>query len=156
MPLRTTDRQPLQPNKIGNIKKDQKVFHLPATKEIFTNHSDYANRLLQLESRIWTCAVSFKKGLTFYEAQKSEEKLATKIAQLPIPIHKTLCCLVANFGAARIERLVDSSFEFFKYRYIIGEPIGVGVLRKNQKMKKVKRILFCSLVSILTFCAKWL
>ena len=126
MPLRTSDRQPLVPVNLGPLPKSQKVYYLPATKEIFTTHTDYANRLIQLEEKSWTCAVSFKKGLSYYEAQQSEEKLATRIASLPIPIHRALCCLVANFGLGRVERVVESCFEFLRYRYVIGEPIFGG------------------------------
>jgi len=124
MPLRASDRQPLAPNPTPpDTHPTEKIFYCEPTKEVFKSHSEYVDRLVELKQNIWMCAVSFKKGMTYLEAQQSEEKLATRIAQLPIPIHRALCCLVAHFGSAKVEKLSEACYVFLKDRFLIGEPV---------------------------------
>ena len=141
MPLSAVDRQPLVTSAVDPDKlKCKQVFYLKETQEIFTDHTKYCDRLLSLEQKTWMCAISFKKGLTYSEAQSSEERLAQRVSQLPVPIHRALCCLVVNFGPHRVDRLVNGCFNFLEDKYLIGEPVVLGGKNTQQPDATIESI----------------
>jgi len=56
------------------INADSEVFYLETTNECFTNYEEYFERMMLLNSCIWTCAITGRSGLTFDEAKESEKE----------------------------------------------------------------------------------
>ncbi|RCN26613.1 hypothetical protein ANCCAN_27660 [Ancylostoma caninum] len=57
-----------------NVKLTDKVYYLEASNEIFTTYDEFFERMIQLNSTLFSCEYTGKTGLTYFEALDSEKQ----------------------------------------------------------------------------------
>ncbi|CAI5442653.1 unnamed protein product [Caenorhabditis angaria] len=116
-PFRRAEKPP-------DLKYDTKVFYLEATNEIFLRHEDYFNRVIELNSTVWSCAYTRKTNLTFFEALESEKEAHDSLSHFPDFLEKPIIFIVKNFtNRGRFEDLVNDCYNIMKERFFIGEEV---------------------------------
>ncbi|CAB3405396.1 unnamed protein product [Caenorhabditis bovis] len=108
----------------NDVSPDTKVFFLEATQEIFTNHDDYYKRMVLLNSTCWSCALTRKTNLTYFEAVESEQEAANDLSIFPDYLVKPILFIVSNYTKrGRFEDLVNDIFWIMKDRFFISEEV---------------------------------
>ncbi|CAD5216514.1 unnamed protein product [Bursaphelenchus xylophilus] len=100
-------------------RKSSKVYFCEETGEAFESYEKLFDRMLTLNTSLWTCAVTLKSGLTFEEAMKSE-----KSAHQGFPIYgqKPLYFFVKKyFREDSIENVVSELTDWMRNRFFKGE-----------------------------------
>lgn len=114
--------------------------------------SAYFERLIQLNSMEWTCALTGKTGLTFEEALESEREAQVRfvyfflkllqefIDTFPEYLEGPILFLIHQFSArSRIDDLVNDIYVAIRDRFFIGEELTYR--EKNSNSKKDARVL---------------
>ncbi|XP_064483947.1 bromodomain adjacent to zinc finger domain protein 1A-like isoform X1 [Ornithodoros turicata] len=115
----------------ADLKPDDEVFCCKVTAEVFDNYEEYFARVILCNSLVWTCSVTGKPGLTFQDAQHSEEQAISMLKQFPAGLRKPLLYLATLTRRGRLADLCDDVFSFARDRYFIGETVEVTI--KSQK-----------------------
>jgi len=72
---------------------------------------------------VWSCAITGRSGLTYQEAEESEEKALKQLASFPAYLQKPILYLATKTQRSRITDLNDDIFVFAKDRFFIGESV---------------------------------
>ncbi|CAD5211987.1 unnamed protein product [Bursaphelenchus okinawaensis] len=100
-------------------KKNSKVYYCEETKEVFQSYEKLFDRMLMLNSSLWTCAVTLKSGLTFEEAMKSEKNAHSGF---PLYGQRPLYFFVKNyFQDDSIDKVVKNIMKWMSKRFFKGE-----------------------------------
>ena len=74
---------------------------------------------------MWSCSVTGRSGLTFQEAEESEEKALKQLASFPTSLQKPILFLASKTQRSRLADLNDDVFVFAKDRFFKGETVDV-------------------------------
>lgn len=74
-------------------------------------------------SLVWTCSLTGKSGLTFQDAQDSEEAARDMLTSFPLVLRKPILYIASLTNRGRLIDLLDDVFLFVKDRYFIGEEV---------------------------------
>ena len=74
---------------------------------------------------MWSCAITGRAGLTYQEAEESEEKALKQLATFPDYLQRPILYLANKTQRSRLEFLNDDVFVFAKDRFFIGEVVEV-------------------------------
>ena len=107
----------------ANLKPDELVFYFKPTQEIFQDYDEYFERTILCNSLVWTCILTGKSGLTYAEAQESENKAKKIVTQIPSGLVRGILFLLTLTRRGNIKDLIDDIFGFVKDRYFIGETV---------------------------------
>ena len=93
------------------------------------NHIVYCRkffeRIILCNSLVWSCSITGRSGLTYQEAEESEEKALKQLASFPAYLQKPILYLASKTQRSRIADLNDDVFGFAKDRFFIGEILDV-------------------------------
>nr|CAG8435233.1 9011_t:CDS:10 [Entrophospora candida] len=118
-------------------QKDQQVWLIPYTGQIFLNYSEYLNNTALYNQPLWQCAVTGKLNLTYADALESEQKHREQLDEkFPEGLKKPILKIV-QFSLERLDDLVTTIYESFKNRYTVGEIVNVVIDEKKSKAKIV-------------------
>ncbi|KAH7696124.1 bromodomain containing protein, partial [Aphelenchoides avenae] len=118
------------------LKPDSHVYYLKQSGEVFVDYNSYFERLMQLNSMVWTCSATRRTGLTFEEALESE-RTASPSKKFPQPLELAIMYFVQRFSKRYgIDDLVNDIYEVLRERYFINEPVFFG-----GKFKRVARVI---------------
>ncbi|KAK6058074.1 PHD-finger [Cooperia oncophora] len=106
----------------ANAKLTDKVFFLEASNEIFLTYDEFFERMIQLNSTLFSCEFTGKTGLTFFEALESEKQAMRALGNFPPQLEQSVLYLVRkHLCRGRFEDLLNDVSLFMKDRYFVGE-----------------------------------
>ncbi|CAJ0914464.1 unnamed protein product, partial [Mesorhabditis belari] len=113
------------------LAPDIKVYYCEATDEIFTSYDEFFDRLMELNSTVWSCEYTNKSNLTFFEALESEQDAMKQLGQFPQYLEIPILWLVQELTCrGRFEDLLNDVYNFLKDRYFIGEEVTLSEGKK--------------------------
>jgi bromodomain adjacent to zinc finger domain protein 1A len=80
---------------------------------------------------VWSCELTGRSGLTYQEAEESEEAAKKRLSSFPKVLQKVVVYLAIHTHRSRLSDVTDDVFVFAKDRFFIGEI--VEVTQKGQK-----------------------
>lgn len=105
-----------------NVKLTDKVYYLEASNEIFLTYDEFFERMIQLNSTLFSCEFTGKTGLTYFEALESEKQAMRALGNFPPQLEHSILFLVRNhLCRGRFEDLLNDVSLFMKDRYFVGE-----------------------------------
>ncbi|KAK5967106.1 Bromodomain adjacent to zinc finger domain protein 1A [Trichostrongylus colubriformis] len=121
MPL--LNKKPIERCEVpANVKLTDKVFFLEASNEIFLTYDEFFERMIQLNSTLFSCEFTGKTGLTFFEALESERQAMKALGNFPPQLEQSVLYLVRkHLCRGRFEDLLNDVALFMKDRYFVGE-----------------------------------
>ncbi|XP_022659521.1 bromodomain adjacent to zinc finger domain protein 1A-like isoform X1 [Varroa destructor] len=122
-----------------DLKPDDPVFYNKLTNEVFTDYDDYFARVILCNSLVWTCSLTGKSGLTFQDAQESEEAARQWVRVFPRVLRRPALFVTDLTSRGRLADLVDDVFNFVKDRFFVGEELDY-VYNNKRKGGKILRI----------------
>lgn len=110
------------------------IWVIPQTGEIFTTYESYLQRMDWYKSKRFTCEVSGRSGLSFFDALRSESAGSREVEQaFPDALKGPVLKRVQFSTTSRIDNLVDEVFDDFKADFYPGEIVTV-VLDDSQRL----------------------
>jgi hypothetical protein len=102
------------------------VWVIPQTGEVFTTYESYLQRMDWYKQKRFTCEVSGRSGLSFFDALRSELAGSREVDQaFPEPLKHPVLRRVQFSTTSRIDNLVDEVFDDFKNDFFPGETVTV-------------------------------
>ncbi|XP_015928083.1 bromodomain adjacent to zinc finger domain protein 1A isoform X6 [Parasteatoda tepidariorum] len=110
-----------------DLRPNEELFYIATTQEVFRNYNDFFERVIHINSLIWSCSMTGKSGLTYQEALDSEAEARDSLKLFPHALKKPLLYLASLTERKRLNDLCDDVFNYVKDRYFIGEEVEVTV-----------------------------
>ncbi|CAJ0586779.1 unnamed protein product, partial [Mesorhabditis spiculigera] len=120
------------------LRSDERVYYCDATGEIFTTYDELFDRLMELNSTVWTCEYTKRSNLTFFEAQDSEQEAMKMLGNFPEHLEVAILYLVDKFSCrGRFEEMLNDIYFFLKDRFVVGEEVTISDGKKPAKIVSV-------------------
>lgn len=118
-----------------NIEDDAAdIWIIPQTSEVFTSYESYLQRMDWYKQKRFTCEVSGRSGMSFFDALRSEKAGSREVDQaFPDALKGPVLRRVQFSTTSRIDNLVDEVFDDFKADFYVGEVVTV-VLEDGQRL----------------------
>jgi hypothetical protein len=102
------------------------VWVVPESNEVFTSYDAYLERMDFFKSKRFTCEVSGRSGLTFFDALRSEQAGSREIDEaFPQALREPVLRRVQFSTVSRIDNLVEDVFNDFRDDFYPGELVTV-------------------------------
>ncbi|XP_048585941.1 bromodomain adjacent to zinc finger domain protein 1A isoform X2 [Nematostella vectensis] len=122
MPL--LNRKPFTPEKPPkDLKPNEEVFVCTHTNEVFREYEAFFKRTILCNSLVWSCRFTGKSGLTYEEAEESEEDIIAIGESLSAPLRQAVLTLVHHTHRGKLANLCDEVFFYLKDRFQEGEEV---------------------------------
>ncbi|KAJ9614124.1 hypothetical protein H2200_002260 [Cladophialophora chaetospira] len=128
--------------------QESNVWVISESNEVFTSYDAYLERMDFFKSKRFTCEVSGRSGLTFFDALRSEQAGSREIDEaFPQALREPVLRRVQFSTVSRIDNLVEDVFNDFKNDFYPGELVTVilddgsrlnGRVRDKAKFAEVK------------------
>ncbi|KIW63077.1 hypothetical protein PV04_09955 [Phialophora macrospora] len=128
--------------------QESDVWVIAESNEVFTSYDAYLERMDFFKSKRFTCEVSGRSGLTFFDALRSELAGSREIDEaFPQALREPVLRRVQFSTVSRIDNLVEDVFNDFKNDFYPGELVTVilddasrlnGRVRDKAKFAEVK------------------
>lgn len=118
------------------ITPDGKYFVIRFTYEVFENYRDYLARLEFYQQKVFTCARTRKKNLSFEEALISEIEDKKKVDEEIQPCYLPVVCKMVHCNTNHLQAITQEVLKEIKENFYVDE-----VLFGKQKQKTKVRIL---------------
>lgn len=106
----------------------EEIWVIPQTKELFTSYESYLQRMDWYKLKRFTCEVSGRSGLSFFDALRSETAGSREVDQaFPDALKGPVLKRVQFSTTSRIDNLVDEVFDDFKSDFYPGEMVTVSI-----------------------------
>lgn len=128
--------------------QESDVWVISESNEVFTSYDAYLERMDFFKSKRFTCEVSGRSGLTFFDALRSEQAGSREIDEaFPQALREPVLRRVQFSTVSRIDNLVEDVFNDFKNDFYPGELVTIivddgsrlsGRVRDKAKFAEVK------------------
>lgn len=110
------------------------IWVIPQTAEIFTSYESYLHRMDWYKQKRFTCEVSGRSGMSFFDASRSETAGSREVDQaFPDALKGPVLKRVQFSTTSRVDNLVDEVFDDFKSDFYPGEIVTV-MLDDSQRL----------------------
>ncbi|GMT13560.1 hypothetical protein PFISCL1PPCAC_4857 [Pristionchus fissidentatus] len=108
----------------AGLQPTDQVYYLEASGEIFSTYDAFFNRMILLNSTDFSCALTGKTGLTYFEALESEKEAKEELDNFPDYLEVPILYLVQFLTCrGRLDDVLSDVTVFMKDRYFIGEEL---------------------------------
>ncbi|KIV95445.1 hypothetical protein PV10_03101 [Exophiala mesophila] len=128
--------------------QDTDLWVIPETNEVFVSYDAYLERMDFYKSKRFTCEVSGRSGLNFFDALRSEQAGSREIDEaFPQALRDPVLRRVQFSTTSRIDNLVEEVFNDFKNDFYPGELVTAilhddtrltGYVREKAKFAEIK------------------
>ncbi|KPJ17020.1 Bromodomain adjacent to zinc finger domain protein 1A [Papilio machaon] len=105
------------------LRDDDEVFHCEITDEIFKDYEEYCERIILVNSMVWTCEMTGKNNLTYAEAMESEKAARKSLKDFPMELRIPILYLAAKTKRCSFAEMSEDVFNFVRERYFVGESV---------------------------------
>ncbi|XP_077296787.1 ATP-dependent chromatin assembly factor large subunit isoform X2 [Arctopsyche grandis] len=117
-------RRPFARNRACERLPDhQEVFHCEITDEIFQDYEEYCERIILVNSMVWSCEMTGTPNLTYAEALDSEKKARKSLRDFPMELRVPVLYLASRTRRCAFARMAEDIYNFVRDRYFVGETI---------------------------------
>lgn len=102
------------------------IWAIEATGEVFTDYERYLARRDFYLQKCFTCESTGHQGLTFFEAQDSENEASMEVNSiLPEQLRSRVLDFVQFKNTGRMDDLVNLVFDHFREHYMVGDRVTI-------------------------------
>ncbi|XP_063895724.1 bromodomain adjacent to zinc finger domain protein 1A [Helicoverpa armigera] len=105
------------------LRDDDEVFHCEITDEIFKDYEEYCERIILVNSMVWTCEMTGKNNLTYSEALHSEKTARRALKDFPMELRIPILFLAMKTKRCSFAEMSEDVFNFIRDRYFVGETV---------------------------------
>ncbi|XP_049878091.1 bromodomain adjacent to zinc finger domain protein 1A isoform X2 [Pectinophora gossypiella] len=105
------------------LRDDDEVFHCEITDEIFKDYEEYCERIILVNSMVWTCEMTGKNNLTYAEALESEKAARKSLKDFPMELRIPILYLAAKTKRSSFAEMSEDVFNYVRERYFVGETV---------------------------------
>ncbi|KAF9416177.1 hypothetical protein HW555_006429 [Spodoptera exigua] len=105
------------------LRDDDEVFHCEITDEIFKDYEEYCERIILVNSMVWTCEMTGKNNLTYSEALHSERTARRALKDFPMELRIPILYLAMRTKRCSFAEMSEDVFNFVRDRYFVGETV---------------------------------
>ncbi|XP_028157574.1 bromodomain adjacent to zinc finger domain protein 1A, partial [Ostrinia furnacalis] len=105
------------------LRDDDEVFHCELTDEIFKDYEEYCERIILVNSMVWTCEMTGKNNLTYAEALESEKAARRLLKDFPMELRIPILYLAVQTNRCSFAEMSEDIFNFVRERYFVGETV---------------------------------
>ncbi|XP_037293996.1 bromodomain adjacent to zinc finger domain protein 1A isoform X2 [Manduca sexta] len=105
------------------LRDDDEVFHCEITDEIFKDYEEYCERIILVNSMVWSCMMTGKNNLTYSEALQSERAARRQLKDFPMELRIPILFLAAKTKRCSFAEMAEDVFNFVRDRYFVGETV---------------------------------
>ncbi|XP_075983251.1 ATP-dependent chromatin assembly factor large subunit [Anticarsia gemmatalis] len=105
------------------LRDDDEVFHCEITDEIFKDYEEYCERIILVNSMVWTCEMTGKNNLTYSEALTSEREARKILKDFPMELRIPILFLAMRTKRCSFAEMSEDVFNFVRDRYFVGETV---------------------------------
>ncbi|CAH2044803.1 unnamed protein product, partial [Iphiclides podalirius] len=105
------------------LRDDDEVFHCEITDEIFKDYEEYCERIILVNSMVWTCEMTGKNNLTYAEALESEKAARKSLKDFPMELRIPILYLAAKTKRSSFAEMSEDVFNYVRERYFVGESV---------------------------------
>ncbi|EDO44053.1 predicted protein [Nematostella vectensis] len=139
MPL--LNRKPFTPEKPPkDLKPNEEVFVCTHTNEVFREYEAFFKRTILCNSLVWSCRFTGKSGLTYEEAEESEEDIIAIGESLSAPLRQAVLTLVHHTHRGKLANLCDEVFSYLKDRFQEGEEVELQHNDTNKAKLQIRNL----------------
>ncbi|CAB3249511.1 unnamed protein product [Arctia plantaginis] len=105
------------------LRDEDEVFHCEITDEIFKDYEEYCERIILVNSMVWTCEMTGKNNLTYSEALSSEKAARKALKDFPMELRIPILYLAVRTKRCSFAEMSEDVFNFVRDRYFVGETV---------------------------------
>ncbi|CAH2094856.1 unnamed protein product [Euphydryas editha] len=105
------------------LRDDDEVFHCEITDEIFKDYEEYCERIILVNSMVWTCEMTGKNNLTYSEALESEKAARRSLKDFPMELRIPILYLATKTKRSSFAEMSEDLFNFVRERFFVGETV---------------------------------
>ncbi|CAG9565734.1 unnamed protein product [Danaus chrysippus] len=105
------------------LRDDDEVFHCEITDEIFKDYEEYCERIILVNSMVWSCEMTGKNNLTYAEALESEKAARRSLKDFPMELRIPILYLAARTKRSSFADMSEDVFNFVRVRFFVGETV---------------------------------
>ncbi|XP_041970100.1 bromodomain adjacent to zinc finger domain protein 1A isoform X2 [Aricia agestis] len=105
------------------LRDDDEVFHCEITDEIFKDYEEYCERIILVNSMVWTCEMTGKNNLTYAEALDSEKAARRSLKDFPMELRIPILYLATKTKRSSFAEMSEDIFNYVRERYFVGETV---------------------------------
>ncbi|XP_059612021.1 bromodomain adjacent to zinc finger domain protein 1A [Phlebotomus argentipes] len=106
-----------------DLQDDEEVFYCSVTKEVFRRHEDYFERVMLINSMLWTCALTGKSNLTYAEALESEQNARETLNNFSKALKTAVVIVTTYTQRSSMLDLTEQVYGYMKDRYFKHEEV---------------------------------
>ncbi|CAK1547497.1 unnamed protein product [Leptosia nina] len=107
----------------GYLRDDDEVFHCEITDEIFKDYEEYCERIILVNSMVWSCEMTGKNNLTYAEALESEKAARKSLRDFPMELRIPILYLATKTNRSSFAEMSEDVFNYVRERYFVGETV---------------------------------
>lgn len=104
-------------------------------------YRDYIQRIMLINSMVWSCELTGRPNLTYAEALDSEKNARKMVKNYPEEMKIPTLMIAKVTKRTSINDMVDDVFNFLNVRYFIGETVHRDIDTHNQKPYTVLEVI---------------
>ncbi|XP_039757443.1 bromodomain adjacent to zinc finger domain protein 1A isoform X2 [Pararge aegeria] len=105
------------------LRDDDEVFHCEITDEIFKDYEEYCERVILVNSMVWTCEMTGRNNLTYAEALESEKAARRSLKDFPMELRIPILYLATKTKRCSFAEMSEDVFNFVRERFFVGETV---------------------------------
>nr|XP_026498898.1 bromodomain adjacent to zinc finger domain protein 1A isoform X1 [Vanessa tameamea] len=105
------------------LRDDDEVFHCEITDEIFKDYEEYCERIILVNSMVWTCEMTGKNNLTYAEALESEKAARRSLKDFPMELRIPILYLATKTKRSSFAEMSEDLFNYVRKRFFVGETV---------------------------------
>ncbi|XP_047994277.1 bromodomain adjacent to zinc finger domain protein 1A [Leguminivora glycinivorella] len=107
----------------GYLRDDDEVFHCEITDEIFKDYEEYCERIILVNSMVWSCEMTGKNNLTYAEALESEKNARKSLRDFPMELRIPILYLASKTKKSSFAEMSEDVFNYVRERFFVGETV---------------------------------
>ncbi|XP_047512305.1 bromodomain adjacent to zinc finger domain protein 1A isoform X6 [Pieris napi] len=107
----------------GYLRDDDEVFHCEITDEIFKDYEEYCERIILVNSMVWSCEMTGKNNLTYAEALETEKAARKSLRDFPMELRIPILYLATKTNRSSFAEMSEDVFNYVRERYFVGETV---------------------------------
>lgn len=104
-------------------------------------HSEFCQRIILVNSMVWSCAMTGKSNLTYAEALQSEKAARKSLKDFPMELRIPVLYLASKTKRSAFGDMTEDVFTFIKDRFFVGEIIESCFTENNWKESYVLQVI---------------
>lgn len=103
--------------------------------------SEFCQRIILVNSMVWSCAMTGKSNLTYVEALQSEQAAKKSLKDFPMELRIPVLFLASKTKRSAFGEMAEDVFTFVKDRYFVGENVESCFTENNWREAYVLQVI---------------